>query len=157
MIDIIEAKTPAEFAAGRTLIEEYASTLGLDLCFQNFGQELSTLLIMYGPPDGCLLRARTEGDFLGCVAIRRLDNQICEMKRLYLRREDRGSGLGRRLVEAALEWTRRQRYRRMVLDTLPSMVAAQTLYKSLGFRRITPYYPNPIEGARYLALDLATT
>jgi ribosomal protein S18 acetylase RimI-like enzyme len=154
MPTIIHARTTVEFASGRRLIEQYAAALGIDLGFQHFQEELSHLDLLYGPPSGCLLLAQGAEAYLGCVAVRRFDREVCEMKRLYVKPEDRGSGLGRRLAEAAVDKARRLGYQRMVLDTLPSMAAAQRLYESLGFQPIEAYYANPIEGVRYLALEL---
>jgi ribosomal protein S18 acetylase RimI-like enzyme len=154
--EITEAATASDYAAGRALIEEYAAALGVDLCFQNFSQELADLQGMYGPPGGCLLLARVAGQAVACVAVRPADGGDCEMKRLYVRPAHRGDGLGRRLAEAAVRNARRLGYARMVLDTLPSMAEAAALYESLGFREIEGYYPNPLPGVRYLARELAS-
>ena len=132
------------------MLREYAAWLQVDLCFQNFEQELAGLPGDYAPPRGRLLIA--EG--AGCIALRPIDDDICEMKRLYVRPEHRGSGLGRRLVQAIIDEARSIGYRRMRLDTMPVMDKAQALYASFGFREIEAYRYNPEPGARFLELDL---
>lgn len=154
--EIIKATTAEDYAAGRILIEEYAATLGVDLCFQNFSEEISNLCKMYGPPHGNLLLARTHGEAVGCVAVRSQSGTTCEMKRLYVKPEYRGARIGRRLAEIAIRNAQQLGYARMVLDTLPSMAEAQSLYESLGFREIEAYSQNPgLPGVRYLARGLA--
>jgi putative acetyltransferase len=155
-MEIKEAETETEFEAAKQLFQEYAAALGIDLCFQNFSTELSSLASLYAPPGGCLLLARQDKTYVGCVAVRALTKDLCEMKRLYVRPDYRCSGLGRQLVERVLERAGQLGYRRMVLDTLPSMGAAQSLYASLGFQETEPYYANPLSGVRYLARELAT-
>lgn len=152
--DITEAGSAGDYAAAKTLIEEYAAALGVDLCFQNFSDEIANLARVYGPPSGCLLLARLGGEPVGCVGVRDRGAAVCEMKRLYVKPQARKSGLGRRLAESAVAHARRQGYSRMVLDTLQSMSEAQSLYASLGFQEADRYYPNPLSGVRYLALDL---
>jgi GNAT superfamily N-acetyltransferase len=146
----IRPATPADLDEIRALLREYAAWLEVDLCFQNFEQELAGLPGDYAPPRGRLLIA--EG--AGCVALRAIDSEVCEMKRLYLRPEHRGSGLGRRLVQAIIDEARSVGYRRMRLDTMPKMDSAQRLYASLGFREIAAYRYNPEPGARFLELAL---
>ena len=144
-----------QIAQARELFLEYADSLGFSLCFQSFDQELAGLPGDYGPPDGRLLIAELGGQLAGCVALRRLDQDICEMKRLYLRRQFRGKGLGRALVEAVLGEARSIGYRRMRLDTVePIMRDAVSMYRQFGFHEIAPYCPNPIEGALYMELEL---
>jgi ribosomal protein S18 acetylase RimI-like enzyme len=150
----MEATSAADYAAGKALIEEYAAALGVDLCFQNFSEEIENLSENYGPPHGCLLLARTNGDTVGCVAVRYQGAVVCEMKRLYVKLQYRGAGLGRRLAESAIRYAQQLNYSRIVLDTLPSMTEAQSLYESLGFREVKGYYPNPLYGMRYLAREL---
>ena len=150
-----QAETEAEINGARQLIEEYAAWLGVDLCFQNYKRELKELPGDYAPPDGRLLLATDEERLIGCVALRRIGPQTCEMKRLYLRPTARGSGLGRELAVAIIEEARRIGYARMRLDTLPSrMESAEKIYRSLGFQEIEAYYDNPIEDALYLELTL---
>jgi N-acetylglutamate synthase-like GNAT family acetyltransferase len=134
----------------RVMLREYAQWLEVDLCFQNFEEELAGLPGDYAAPRGRLLIA--EG--AGCVALRPLDDEICEMKRLYVRPEHRGSGLGRELVWSIISEARRIGYRRMKLDTMPKMDSAQRLYATLGFHEIAAYRYNPEPGARFLELDL---
>ena len=138
----------------RRLIAEYGASLGFDLRFQAFDDELAELPGRYAPPGGALLIARIDGEPIGCIGIRSLGGATCELKRLYVRPEHRSSGTGRRLVEAAVDAARRRGYRRMRLDTLPGMERAQGLYAQLGFREIAPYTDNPISGARFLELEL---
>jgi putative acetyltransferase len=135
----------------RTMLREYAAWLEVDLCFQNFEQELAELPGEYAPPRGRLLMA--EG--AGCVALRAIDQETCEMKRLYVRPGHRGSGLGRQLIAAIIEEARRIGYLRMKLDTMPKMDSAQRLYASFGFRDIEAYRYNPEPGARFLELVLS--
>ncbi len=148
------ASGEADLAAVRRLFREYQLGLGIDLCFQNFEQELATLPGAYAPPRGRLVLALSGGEPAGCVALRPLGEEDCEMKRLYVRPACRGSALGRRLAEYVIREARAIGYRRMVLDTLPSMSAAQALYRSLGFVAVAPYTHNPVPGTLFLALDL---
>ena len=152
---LLTAIRAAEFAAGRRLIEAYAAHLGVDLCFQGFDAELVDLPGMYGPPSGCLILGRRNGEFVGCGGLRRASAELCEMKRLYVDPGMRGTGLGRRIAVTLIERARTLGYGRMVLDTLPHMVSARGLYESLGFRPTDPYYRNPLPGVLYLSLDLA--
>jgi putative acetyltransferase len=151
---LIRALSDEEFAIARTLIVEYADQLGTDLCFQGFARELETLEQMYGPPHGCLLLARRDEQYAGCVGVRQAGPGSCEMKRLYLREAARGAGVGRRLAQAAIDAGRGMGYERMLLDTLGTMIAARQLYAALGFKEIPAYYDNPIQGVTYMALDL---
>jgi GNAT superfamily N-acetyltransferase len=157
---LAEASGPAQFDAARALIEEYAghigASMGADLCFQSLAAELDQLPAMYGPPSGCLLLASCGDEWVGCCALRRFSQEVCEMKRLYVKSSARGAHLGRRLTERLVIAARALGYRRMVLDTLEAMMAARTLYRSLGFRQIAPYYFNPMAGVSYMELDLGT-
>jgi len=147
---IRSASTDADFARARVLFEEYAAGLAIDLCFQGFSQELDTLSRMYGPPRGVLLLAEIQDMAAGCAAVRPLDDIICEMKRVYVRPDFRGTGIGRRLTETALQAARDLGYSRIRLDTLPQMQAAQRLYEDLGFRDIPAYYGEPMAGQRFM-------
>jgi len=150
-----EAIGAPEIAEVRTLFEEYAGTLGIDLEFQNFGEELAGLPGAYSRPGGLLLLAAIGARSVGCVAVRRLDDDRCEMKRLYVRDEGRGHGVGLALATAAIAFARTAGYRIILLDTLPSMAAAQTMYRRLGFREVPPYRYNPVPGTSFMELTLA--
>ena len=150
--------TPAEWDAVRDIFREYASTLGIDLCFQDFESELAQLPGDYAEPRGALLVAEVEGALAGCCALRPLDNAdyptASEMTRLYVRKAFRGFGLGRELAEAMLDRARQAGYACVLLDTLDDMESARALYTDLGFEEIPPYYHNPIPGAHYLKVDI---
>jgi putative acetyltransferase len=155
MISIDAAVWPADGQTVHELFEEYAESLGFDLCFQGFDVELATLPGRYSPPSGRLLLARRDGLPLGCVALRDLDDGICEMKRLYVRPEARGTGAGTLLTDAVIAEARAAGYARMRLDTIaPIMERAVLLYRRRGFVQIPAYAANPIEGALYLELTL---
>jgi len=150
-----QAESPAHIAQVRELFLEYATSLGFNLCFQNFDKELAGLPGDYAPPEGRLLLAEYEGQLAGCVALHKLENSICEMKRLYLRPQFRGKGLGRTLADRIIAEARQIGYRRMRLDTVePLMKDAVAMYRKLGFKGIAPYRPNPIAGALYMELEL---
>ena len=142
-------------ADARALFLEYAESLGFDLGFQDFEAELRGLPGEYAPPGGVLLLARVAKEAVGCVGLRPLAPETCEMKRLYVRPKARAGGAGRALAEAVIEVGRELGYRRMRLDTVPTMTAARALYRSLGFREIEPYRFNPIPGTSFMELDLA--
>ena len=138
----------------RTLFREYAGSLGFSLDFQDFERELAGLPGDYDVPRGALVVAVVGGDPAGCAALRPLDDETAELKRLYVRPAHRALGLGRRLTEEMIAAARERGYRRVRLDTVPGMDAAQALYRRLGFREIAPYRPNPIAGATYMELEL---
>jgi len=151
----VQAESPEQIAQVRELFLEYAQSLGMNLCFQNFEQELASLPGHYAPPEGRVLLAEYEGQLAGCVALHSWEPGICEMKRLYLRPAFRGKGLGRVLAESVITEARNIGYQRMRLDTIePIMKDAVEMYRKLGFREIAPYRPNPIDGAMYMELQL---
>ena len=151
----MQVESPAQVAQARELFQEYEKSLGVNLCFQNFEQELAGLPGHYAPPDGRLLLAEYEAHLAGCVALHKWETGICEMKRLYLRPAFRGKGLGRALAETIIAEAREIGYQHMRLDTIePIMKDAVEMYRKLGFREIAPYRPNPITGAMYMELQL---
>ena len=151
----VQAQSPEEIEIARQLFQEYAAGLNIDLCFQNFDQEVSGLPGYYAPPLGRLLLALDGEQVAGCIALRPLNDGDCEMKRLYVRPEFRGQRLGKKLVTTLLDASREIGYRRMRLDTLPGkMDEAIAIYRSLGFREIAPYYHNPVAGALFMELPL---
>ena len=186
MLRIISAETGEALHEASVLFREYSASLGIDLSFQDFGQELATLPGNYAPPTGRLFLATwgeppsasgasaesrkslssTSSTFsasfnssasatsAGCIALRKFAGKICEMKRLYVRPQFRGHGVGRALAEAVIQAAREIGYRRMRLDTLPQMTQAQALYLNLGFHEIPPYRHNPIPGTRFFELAL---
>jgi ribosomal protein S18 acetylase RimI-like enzyme len=153
-LTIVEAATQADYALGRALFEEYARSIDVDLCFQDFAAELDRLSVMYAAPAGALLLARSGTETAGCVGLRKLRDDICEMKRLYVRPEFRGRQFGRRMAEDIARRARVLGYRTLVLDTLGTMEAAQGLYLSMGFQPATSYYVNPLPNVKYFSLDL---
>ena len=153
--DVRQAESPSQIATIRELFLEYAQSLGFSLCFQSFDKELAGLPGDYAPPEGRLLLATHEGQSAGCVALHKLDPAICEMKRLYVRPQFRGKGLGRALAERVIAEARQIGYEHLRLDTVePMMQAAVAMYRQLGFREIAPYRENPIAGALYMELEL---
>ena len=134
----------------RELLREYAAGLGVDLSFQDFEKELESLAAFYDR----ILIAKSGDDVAGCVALRHISDITCEMKRLYVRPAFRGLGTGRALAVGIIEEARRRGYTRMRLDTLPTMPEAFALYESLGFHSIAPYRHNPVDGTKYLELEL---
>ena len=153
-VDIVRATSVEQIATARMLFKEYEASLGIELTFQGFAQEVLALPGAYAPPAGRLLLATGGAGPAGCVALRPLEGGLCEMKRLYVRPTARGTRLGRRLAETVIGEARAIGYARMRLDTLPSMKEAFALYQTLGFREIAPYYKTPVVGTRFMELDL---
>ena len=160
-IRLVFPDTPELIEATREIFREYARSLDVDLCFQNFEAELAALPGEYAPPAGQLLLAFVDSELAGCGAMRALADvdyaNACEMKRLYVRPAFRRFGLGRVLAQALLDEAQRAGYSEMLLDTLDDMEAARGLYASLGFEDVPPYYFNPIPGAHYLRVVLGAT
>jgi putative acetyltransferase len=159
-LEFTQAESPTQTDQARELVLEYAKSLGFSLCFQNFDEELANLPGSYSPPKGRLLLADHEGQLAGCVALHELDldepgSSTCEMKRLYLRHQFRGKGLGRTLADRIIAEARHIGYCRMRLDTVePVMKDAVAMYRKLGFKEIAPYCPNPMPGVVYMELHL---
>jgi GNAT superfamily N-acetyltransferase len=153
-IRIAEAVWPEDRAPIARLMREYVEALEADISFQDFETEYASLPGKYARPEGVVLLAWAADEAVGIVTYRPLEHRICEMKRLYLLPRSRGTGLGRLLVEELVRDARSQGFRRMVLDTLPSMRPAQALYSSVGFQPIPAYYDNPLPGVIFMALDL---
>lgn len=160
MDNVIEYKQiTAQYTQGmieeiKQLFIEYSQSLGVDLDFQNFETELNTLPGKYVPPAGALILALVDGRAAGCIALRKVDDDICEMKRLYVRNDYRGLGIGNKLISMIIEEASKLNYSYMRLDTLPTMRKAQELYKSYGFYDIEPYVYNPVIGTKFLELNL---
>jgi ribosomal protein S18 acetylase RimI-like enzyme len=153
-VNLLPSHSLEHLATVRELFLEYADSLEVDLCFQNFSQELVELPGKYTPPDGGLFLGMEGVSVAGCVALRKLEEGICEMKRLYVRPTFRGRGVGRFLAQSAVDTARARGYRSMRLDTLASMKEAIALYESMGFHRINPYYDNPSDLAVFMELSL---
>jgi len=150
-----QVESREQAAEVRELFLEYARSLTFDLCFQSFDKELAGLPGDYAPPGGRLLLAIFDGQTAGCVALHKIENDVCEMKRLYVRPQFRGKGLGTALAERIIHEAREIGYKKLRLDTVePVMRAAVAMYRQLGFQEIEPYRANPIEGALYMELQL---
>lgn len=158
---LVAPTTPELIDAARDIFREYAASLGVDLCFQRFDEELATLPGEYVEPQGLLLLALVDDEVAACGAFRSCAEadyaNACEMKRLYVRPAFRRFGLGRQMAQALIDYATQAGYSSLLLDTLDDMEAARGLYLSLGFEEIPPYYFNPIAGAHYLKVDLGST
>lgn len=153
--EIVAAMSAEQFEQARRLFGEYAEWLGVDLSFQSFDEELANLETIYSLPDGSLILAFYDKQIAGCVAVRKLETDVCEMKRLFVKPEFQGLGLGKNLIAAIVETARQLGYERMRLDTLPVMTKAQKLYTSFGFEKIPAYRYNPDPHAVFMELNLA--
>src|SRR5260370_11029242 len=154
VLTFAQAESPTQIAQARELFLEYAQSLGFSLCFQNFDKELAGLPGDYAPPEGRLLLVEHEGQLAGCVALHKLEPGICEMKRLYLRPQFRGKGLGRALAEHIIAEARQIGYQRMRLDTVePVMKDPVAMYRKLGFKEVAPYRANPIARSVYTEFE----
>ncbi len=156
-LSVVTSAGDPRLEQARSLLMEYAESLDVDLSFQGFDDEVVAFPAAYLPPHGALIVASRDDILAGSVAMRRLDASTCEMKRLYVRPDFRGSGIGHALAVAIIAEARDAGYRCMRLDTLPGMHDAQRLYRLLGFREIGAYYENPVPGTRYMELDLRTS
>lgn len=152
---IIQAETGAQIETARTLFREYERWLDVDLCFQSFEEELANLPGKYAKPAGRLFLIEIDGKTAGCIALRRLADEVCEMKRLFVRDEFRGTGAGRQLIEKLIAEAKAIGYKKMRLDTLPDkMPKAVRLYERYGFQKIAPYYHNPHETTLFMEKEL---
>lgn len=148
------ASTSPEFEGGKKLFEEYALSLNIDLSFQNFSKELETIRHQYNKPQGALLLACDSGVFIGCSGVRRFDQEIAELKRMYVKNEYRGYHIGTNLLQRSIDAAKELGYKRIRLDTLEDMVKAKQLYKSFGFYEIPSYRFNPLPGTIYMEKQL---
>ncbi len=157
MIKILHARSLDQFEAGKALFLEYAESLGFDLCFQGFAEELSNLQTVYSPPIGEMILALTDSEVIGTVGVKKFGERTCEMKRLYVKPVARKLGVGEMLVKESILAAKRLGYQRMYLDTIrDTMKPAISLYTRYGFSEIPSYYPNPLEGVLYMELNLAS-
>jgi len=152
VLQIREASKTRLISSARELIREYSASLGIDLSFQNFEREMAEFPADYARPDGRVLVAVEGGETVGVVGLRRLSGKVCELKRMYVRPEFRGKGIGRKLAKRAIKEARDIGYVRMRLDTLSRLKEAVSLYDSLGFKEIAPYTVNPNRGVIYMEL-----
>jgi ribosomal protein S18 acetylase RimI-like enzyme len=151
---IIQAETKNHMDIAKELFIEYAKSLNFELCFLDFDKEVTELPGAYSPPEGRLLLAKIEGEIAGCIALRKLEEGICEMKRLYVKPGFRGHNIGNKLVLKLIDEAKSIGYKKMRLDTVPAMQTAQKLYKSIGFKEIEPYRLNLVPCAVYMELEL---
>lgn len=155
MLEIIDVRTDGEIAAARVLFGEYGAWLGMDMSFQGFEEEVASLPGKYAGAKGCLLLGKWDGKVAGCVGLRGFEEGVCEMKRLFVREEFRGLGVGKGLAETVVDRARQVGYKYMRLDTHPVMMGVATaIYRSLGFVEIEAYTYNPVEGVIFLELEL---
>ncbi|HTX18507.1 MAG TPA: GNAT family N-acetyltransferase [Bacteroidota bacterium] len=154
MVDIIRASTPEEYETAGKLFFEYANSINVSICFENLDKEVADLPGAYAEPSGRLLLAYSDNQLAGCCALKRVDDRACEMKRLFVRSEFRGKGIGKRLARALAEEAKKIGYADIRLDTLPSMTEAIALYRSIGFVPTTPFRQIPVEQALFMQASL---
>ena len=148
------ADTKQEFNAAKNLFQQYAQSLDIDLCFQNFNDELITIEKQYKKPAGALLLAYKNNSAVGCAGIRQLDKETAELKRMFVQPEYRQFKIGKKILELAIDIAKNLKYKRIRLDTLPTMTKAQSLYRAFGFYEITPYRFNPVEETVFMEKKL---
>lgn len=153
-ITTITVTTEPDFELAKELMREYVANIGVDLTFQDFENECNNVAMRYAKPDGAFVIAYHNDHPIGCFGIQKIDSRTCELKRMYLRQEVRGHGLGEKLLSKAIQTAAGLNYQLMRLDTLPSMTSAIRLYQKLGFKEIEPYRFNPIEGSKFMEIDL---
>jgi len=151
---IYEDYSDIGIAVAKQLFDEYAESLGFPLDFQDFDKELDNLPGEYSPPEGCILLLGYKSSPVGCIALRKIEGSVCEMKRMYVKPEFRGQGIGKMVAHEIIKRAREIGYQKMRLDTLESMEIATKLYKSMGFKEIEAYRYNPLEDAMYMELEL---
>lgn len=149
-----QAVSKDDFELAKRLMKDYMTDIGVDLTFQDFESELKNVSKLYANPEGAFIIAYHNSNPVGCFGIRKIDSEICELKRMYLGQDVRGLGLGEKLLKEALHIASRLRYKRMRLDTLPSMNSAIHLYKKLGFKEMQPYRFNPIPRSKFMEIEL---
>lgn len=154
MVELIQVEKEEHLTEIKQLFKEYVNTLGFNLHFQDYMKELTELPGDYSPPSGRLYLVLYNGNAAGCIALRKLEDTICEMKRMYVKLDFRHKGIGRMMAQKVIDEARHIGYERMRLDTIDSMREAIALYQSLGFSAIPPYRYNPIKGAFYMELIL---
>ena len=154
VLEIVRAATDDDYRLVSGLFREYLESLPFEIDFQDVDTDIERPTSMYGPPDGCAFLGVVDGDCVGVVGVRRFDDSACELKRMYVRPSSRGTGLGRALAEGAIAAARELGYRRILLDTIADMQAANALYESLGFHPIPAYRHNPLPGDRYYSLEV---
>ena len=154
MPEYIIVHTPEEYSAAAKLFTEYAAWLNIDLSFQHFESELKELSQMYAAPTGGIILCKEDENYIACVAIRKIDTETAELKRMYVQSDKQGKGIGKTILTQAIEMARGCGYQRIRLDTLDHMTAAINLYKHAGFKLIQAFYHNPIASALYFELDI---
>lgn len=151
---ISTAKSENDFSGAKLLFLEYAKELNIDLCFQNFDRELKEISVLYNVPSGILFLLKCKNEFIGCVGLRKINDEISEMKRMFIKKEFRGKGLSKNLINNLIAHAKQMNYKTIRLDTLPQMKEAVNLYTLIGFKEIKPYRFNPVDGAKYMELTL---